>query len=167
MRTTIRIFLSLTCATQKSGADSHTISMLIDTRIIPELNALNSTAGVGDVKRDTTRIVLEMLAMDDALEEVRWATSLITHWYRSFDEWHKSLEDALRHLVSTGEWPHILQIASSLLYTLSDDVRKPLMMLMVPLLNEVCVSCATTSFSHLRFWNSAWLMTRPHTLAFL
>jgi len=148
------VFLSLVkTANAVSAGDTHTISMMLDTRVIPELNALSSIADVEDVKRDTARIVLEMLSLEDAPEEVRWANSLITHWYRSYDEWRNSFQEALKHVVcsnvqvlyhadhdqiNTEDWPHILRLTSSLLHALLDDIRKQLAMFIVPMINEVC-----------------------------
>ncbi|KAJ7653453.1 hypothetical protein B0H17DRAFT_1214685 [Mycena rosella] len=94
-------------------------------RVVPELGAMHSTnTSTLEPWRNVVGVRLELPCRG-------------RHWYRAVDtEWKKSIDGAILH----GAWPAALTVLSTLLDSLPEDVRKPLISVVLPTLADRLVS---------------------------
>ncbi|KAJ7591203.1 hypothetical protein C8J56DRAFT_858679 [Mycena floridula] len=119
-------------------SDAQLIAGIFDTRVIPEIEVINGT-NIPEVRISIVKVVLEILSLYDSRELIHWASSLVSHWYRDSPEWKRSFEQAVQDIVTTSQWPKILKLAATLLQGLPDDIRKPVIAFIVPIINDQLV----------------------------
>ncbi|THV08472.1 hypothetical protein K435DRAFT_12048 [Dendrothele bispora CBS 962.96] len=117
--------------------------------------------GIEEAKRSIVKIALEVAVVgwassggeDDLFSEgmvkstggqakeaetlQRWASEILCGWYRAGvkGRWKACFEKVFADLVSVHPWSQLLLILHALLYILPDDVRKPAVVSLLPLLN--------------------------------
>ncbi|KAL0573630.1 hypothetical protein V5O48_008326 [Marasmius crinis-equi] len=144
---------------QLREVDGTLVIWALQTRVLPELDALEAApsggTGVEEARRNVVRIVLELLMSrqesglgarfstgDGIGQLVSWSTSMIGGWCREKDgaRWKGSFEKVMHDIVNSSQWPYILQVVRAVIEVLSDDVRMLVLMIMLPLLQERLVN---------------------------
>ncbi|KAF8162457.1 hypothetical protein K438DRAFT_1985106 [Mycena galopus ATCC 62051] len=108
------------------------------TRVVPELAAIRSaSAGALEARRNVVGIALELLVPGTPRELGLWAMTLLAEWYRDAKaEWKATIDGAVQRSITEHLWPAVLTILSTLLDGLPDDVRKPLISVVLPTLAD-------------------------------
>ncbi|KAJ6487732.1 hypothetical protein C8R45DRAFT_255150 [Mycena sanguinolenta] len=108
------------------------------TRVVPELAAMRSTnAGALEARRNVVGIALELLVPGTPRELGLWAMTLLAQWYRDVNaEWKTSIEGSIQRSITESLWPAVLTVLAALLDGLPDDVRKPLISVILPTLSD-------------------------------
>lgn len=101
LSTFCRSFLSV--MSKEKVADSLTAQLVagfLDTRVIPEAEALNGPIQEMNVARGViVKIAMQFLCTSEAGELTHWAASLLSHWYREEPAWKKCCEATLKAMV--------------------------------------------------------------------
>ncbi|KAG7448488.1 uncharacterized protein BT62DRAFT_929572 [Guyanagaster necrorhizus] len=133
-----RVFCSLLESTSPESNrrvnDAHHVIKFLQTRAIPELELLS--AKNLEAKCNVIKCILIMLMAEDMNDVVRWCISIICRWYRNAGSWKDNFNQGLKHIITEGLWQFIIVILTSLAEVLPQDVRKPVIAFMLPLLND-------------------------------
>ncbi|KAJ8082803.1 hypothetical protein PM082_008659 [Marasmius tenuissimus] len=142
---------------QLREVDGTLVIWALQTRVLPELDALQNAALGGtsgeEARRNVVKIVLELLmsrptevvangsrfsAGDGIGQLVSWSVSMIGGWCREKDgsQWKGSFEKVLQDIVNDGQWSNILQVVRTVTEVLPDDLRTLVLVVMLPLLQE-------------------------------
>ncbi|KAJ7697002.1 hypothetical protein B0H17DRAFT_1130650 [Mycena rosella] len=107
-------------------------------RVVPELGAMHSTnTSALEPRRNVVGVALELLVPGTPRELSLWAMTLLAQWYRAVDtEWKKCIDGAVQRSISQSAWPAALTVLSTLLDSLPEDVRKPLISVVLPTLAD-------------------------------
>ncbi|KAG6812874.1 hypothetical protein H0H92_015802 [Tricholoma furcatifolium] len=127
------------------------ISQILMEKLIPDIDAL------GDIVKPDTRVnvvnaVLELICMDRAKEPTRWGLSLVNQWFRESSVWKSSIDTTLQNFILRGDWSNIIFKLASLTRLLPDEIRKPLVVFIVPLLYDRLVE-SPPSFPYIPLTN--------------
>ncbi|KAJ6582913.1 hypothetical protein DFH09DRAFT_278368 [Mycena vulgaris] len=108
------------------------------TRVVPEIGAMhNTSANALEARRNVVGIALELLVPGTPRELSLWAMTLLAQWYRGVErEWKTSIDGAVQRSVSESAWTAVLTVLSTLLDGLPEDVRKPLIGVVLPTLAD-------------------------------
>ncbi|KAJ7468081.1 hypothetical protein FB451DRAFT_1401336 [Mycena latifolia] len=110
------------------------------TRVVPELGAMHSTntsASALESRRNVVCIALELLVPETPRELSLWAMTLLAQWYRGAEtRWKTTIDGAMQRSISESAWPAVLTVLSTVLDSLPDDVRKPLIGVVLPTLAD-------------------------------
>lgn len=79
--------------------DSSLVSNLIDTRVIAELDQLASNPSTPAIRLQFSKFVLQALTIETSSSLMRWAATMLSHWYHDSQDWRKAVEGALNELV--------------------------------------------------------------------
>lgn len=75
------------------------IVTLTRSRVIRETQLLDQTTSL-DSRLHISKLLLELLCLDNAKEVVRWATNTLSRWLHEEDQqWKMSLEKTINHAV--------------------------------------------------------------------
>ncbi|KAF7360179.1 RRM domain-containing protein [Mycena venus] len=121
LATFTRTALAVLHAKPRRAEDAEFVVHFTQTRVVPELAAMRSAnAGALEARRNVVGIALELLCAGDAARA----------WIMG--------DDAARGMRSITEslWPAVLAVLSALLDGLPDDVRKPLISVILPTLAD-------------------------------
>lgn len=186
-RVALAVIESSSLESKDALVDAQLISGLLDIRAMHELDCISGN-GVSEAKSNIVRIVLEMLSMESSQDLMRWSASLVSRWYKETSEWKATFEKILKSTVSfTGkvsdaplivcrspphqivdsQWPTILKISRSLLQALPEDVRKPVVTFMLPIMNDVSTSAFVVYLHSDQHHHSKLSKTLPHSLLLL
>ncbi|KAG6901982.1 hypothetical protein C0995_005941 [Termitomyces sp. Mi166 len=110
-------------------------AQLIQKRLIPDVDALGD-AVKPQARMNIVNAVLELVCMDRASESVRWGLSLLHTWYRESSLWKSHLDLTLQDFISKGTWLNIISKLAALVRLLPDEVRKPMVAFVLPLLYD-------------------------------
>ncbi|KAF7316109.1 RRM domain-containing protein [Mycena indigotica] len=114
-----------------------TDSTVPTSRLLPGDNI----SAVDETRRNVVAIGLELLHPGAGARELGlWAMTVLSEWYRDTDgkrtNWKTSIDEAVQRVISEGQWPVILSVLSALLDGLPEDVRKPLIVVLLPTLTQ-------------------------------
>ncbi|KAF9052238.1 hypothetical protein BDZ89DRAFT_1032376 [Hymenopellis radicata] len=143
-----RIFCTLLQSTAPESNrrlnDSLLIIKLSRERVLPELDVLTIPA-VFEAKRHMIKAILLMMTAEDAADVGRWCIATVSHWYRETGEWKSTFEKGLKHVSVdrsvTGCYGFV--------QVLPQEVRKQVMVVMLPVLNDVAATKEISVVNHL------------------
>ncbi|KAJ7185784.1 hypothetical protein C8R46DRAFT_937409 [Mycena filopes] len=141
LATFTRMALRVLTAKPRRAQDGEFVVHFTQTRVVPELAAMHATtmvsAGALEARRNVVGIALELLGPGTERELALWAMTLLAQWYRDVKgEWKTGIDGAVQRSVTEGAWPAVLTVLSTLLDSLPDDVRKPLISVVLPTLSD-------------------------------
>ncbi|KAJ7441775.1 hypothetical protein B0H11DRAFT_2251834 [Mycena galericulata] len=138
LATFTRMALGVLRAKPRQMVDAELIVHFTQTRVVPELAAMHTTsASASDVRRNVVGIALELLVPGTPRELSLWAMTLLSQWYREATTDRKtSIDGAVQRAITESAWPAVLTVLSVLLDSLPDDVRKPLIGVVLPTLGD-------------------------------
>ncbi|KIK68470.1 hypothetical protein GYMLUDRAFT_92002 [Collybiopsis luxurians FD-317 M1] len=115
-------------------SDAALIVQALQTRVLPELRCITNNSA-DEAKGDVVLIALNVVA-SDAKELVDWSIATIAEWYRHMHDWKDSFEKNLKSLIMESPWLSILKILPPLMRLLPDDMRRPLVIIVLSALNN-------------------------------
>ncbi|KAJ7032008.1 hypothetical protein C8F04DRAFT_670996 [Mycena alexandri] len=138
LATFTRMALNVLGTKPRRAQDGEFVVHFTQTRVVPELAAIHTTsAGALEARRNVVGIALELLVPGTPRELSLWAMTLLAEWYRDVKgEWKTGIDGAVQRSVTEGAWPAVLTVLSTLLDGLPDDVRKPLISVVLPTLSD-------------------------------
>ncbi|KAJ7209904.1 hypothetical protein B0H12DRAFT_1242805, partial [Mycena haematopus] len=133
-----RTALNILRAKPRRAEGAEYVVHFTQTRVVPELAAMRSaSAGTLETRRNVVGIALELLVPGTPRELGLWAMTLLAEWYRDVKtEWKTTIDGAIQRSITETLWPAVLTMLSALLNTLPDDVRKPLISVVLPTLSD-------------------------------
>ncbi|KAJ6614617.1 hypothetical protein B0H10DRAFT_2165084 [Mycena sp. CBHHK59/15] len=133
LATFTRTFLAILRAKPRRAHDAEFVVHFTQTRVVPELGAVHGTnSSAVEARRNVVGIALELLVPGTPRELGLWAMTLLAEWYRGTPEW----KQASTRLYSAPTWPAVLTVLSTLMESIPEDVRKPLIGVVLPTLND-------------------------------
>ncbi|KAJ6557945.1 hypothetical protein B0H19DRAFT_1149145 [Mycena capillaripes] len=122
----------------RRAEDAEFVVHFTQTRVVPELAAMHSSnAGALEARRNVVGIGLELLAPGTPRELSLWAMTLLAEWYRNVKaEWKNTIDTAVQRSITESVWPAVLSVLSEVLDGLPEDVRKPLISVVLPTLAD-------------------------------
>ncbi|KAJ7118682.1 hypothetical protein C8R43DRAFT_1035902 [Mycena crocata] len=124
----------------RRAEDAEFVVHFTQTRVVPELGAMHSGGGGAsalEARRNVVGIALELLVPGTPRELALWAMTLLAQWYREAkSEWQTSIDTTVKRTISDSPWPAVLSVLSVLLDSLPEDVRKPLIGVVLPALAD-------------------------------
>ncbi|ESK89667.1 unc-80-like protein [Moniliophthora roreri MCA 2997] len=153
-------------ARQIREIDGTLIVWALQTRVFTELETLQEAASNGNAtmektKKNVVRIVLELLMLrtDEKLNPneqeqqrfstgdgegqlVAWAVSTIGAWCREKDtlRWRGALDAVVNSIVTDGQWTNVLRVTSAIVSVLPEEIRKSILMTLLPILHDRLVN---------------------------
>ncbi|OCH88423.1 hypothetical protein OBBRIDRAFT_734457 [Obba rivulosa] len=115
-------------------ADAEAIIRILRVRILPEVVAIRG-ADSTEIQSNVIRLVLELLYIKECPEQ-EYLLMHLANWYEDAHGWKSSVEQTLKDLITNAEWPSILRILSTLATTYPEDLRRPLVTFILPLLHD-------------------------------
>ncbi|KAG6885182.1 hypothetical protein C0993_005089 [Termitomyces sp. T159_Od127] len=132
-----RALLNILLVPLDQGASSqraHCLAQLIQSRLIPDMDALNAVKP--EAKINVIKTVLQISCIDSSRGPVQWGLSLLHTWYCGTSVWKSHLELTLQEIISKGTWSNVILQLTTLIRLLPDEDRKPMVTLLLPLLYD-------------------------------
>ncbi|EAU89667.2 hypothetical protein CC1G_02556 [Coprinopsis cinerea okayama7 len=113
---------------------------ILRTRLIPETNLLDQTIAL-DCRGHISKVVFELLCLDNAREVVRWAISTLCRWLHDEDvQWRSTVDKTLGRAISEYPWPLVIHLLTRIVDQLPDPDRKTAVAAFLPVLNDRLVN---------------------------
>ncbi|KAK7044859.1 RRM domain-containing protein [Favolaschia claudopus] len=122
----------------RRAEDAEFVVHFTQTRVVPELAAMRTAnAGALEARRNVVGIALELLVPETPRELGLWAMTLLAEWYRNPKaDWKATIDTAIQRSIIESLWPAVFSVLTALLGGLPDDVRKPLIAVILPTLAD-------------------------------
>ncbi|KAH8829295.1 hypothetical protein DL96DRAFT_1597550 [Flagelloscypha sp. PMI_526] len=112
---------------------THIIIRALQNRVLPQLQRLKQDSAPM-IERKVVEVVLKTWTLGDEQLE-KWATQTLRDWYREKQTWKQRMDEVFVHLVCSLfplEWARILELLPLVHRHLPDDIRTPLLLLILP-----------------------------------
>lgn len=138
-------------------SDSDIVIKVFRTRVLPDVEAMDSEISA-ELRVTIIRLVIEVLRNRHGHER-DYISMVFSRWYQEGGLWAESINTSLRDLVSlhqliqmpkesltilskvnNAEWPTMLRLLPVVVEEFSEDLRLPLLSMILPLVNDVSVS---------------------------
>ncbi|KAF7326044.1 RRM domain-containing protein [Mycena kentingensis (nom. inval.)] len=115
-------------------------SITVDSAMPANARAAESITAAEEARRNVVGIALELLHPGAGARELGlWAMTVLSEWYRQTGKeatWKSGIESAVQRVISESQWPAVLSVLSALVEGLPEDVRKPLVAVVLPTLTH-------------------------------
>ncbi|TFY79915.1 hypothetical protein EWM64_g4095 [Hericium alpestre] len=131
-------FISSAVTPSEANEDCSAIVRLLQTRIMPELDAFDSAEAI-DIRAQLVTLAFKILCLEKATgqDDIR---SFLVQWYSTAGPWQLGVEKGLQQWLSSAVWSSIFTVMTTLIDELSDELRTKITAFFLPLLQDRMVT---------------------------